>query len=202
MTKDKSQTNNEIIRVSFILFLEKGYEATSIRDICKEVNIKPASLYFYYKSKEALFLSIYDDIWHEKIKYIEDIEELKQNISPKMKLYHLYKNMLEFYTQNMAKQKFLLRYHLFQTEELSTVIKDKYNFWKNEEEKTMLEIINQCLDRKILDDSRLSNEYLELYKRFEYHQVIDMIISNVKLNNTKLDALWSQFWNYTMISEV
>lgn len=86
-----NNTNEKIRYVAFKLFLEKGYEATNIRDICEEVNIKASSLYFYYKSKQELFFSIYDDICGEKLKYIQGIEELQHNIYPNMKFYYLYK---------------------------------------------------------------------------------------------------------------
>lgn len=193
-----NNTNEKIRYVAFRLFLEKGYEATNIRDICEEVNIKASSLYFYYKSKQELFFSIYDDIWGEKLKYIQDIEELKHNIYPNMKFYHLYKKTMEHYTKDIVKQKFLLRYYLFPPEEISAFLREKFKYWTNEENKIVMEIINECLNGNKLDRTRLPNDYLQEYKKFENSQVVQMIISNIRFSSKELDVSWLKFWNCTM----
>ena len=193
-----NNTNNNIRYISFKFFLEKGYEATNIRDICFKVDIKPSSLYFYYKSKIELFFSIYDEVWNEKIKYMNNIEELKQNISPKIKFYHLYKKMIEFYAKNIVNEKFLLRYHLFPAEEISTLIRDRFKYWINEENNIILNIINQCLDKKVLDTGRSPNEYLQVYRRFESNLITEMLIYNIKVSPGDIDMLWNEFWNCRM----
>jgi AcrR family transcriptional regulator len=195
-----NNTNDMIRYVAFKLFLEKGYEATNIRDICKEVDIKASSLYFYYKSKQELFFSIYDEIYCENIRFRRDVEELNQNIFPNLKLYYLYKRMMGHFAQDIVKQKFLLRYHLFPPEELSASIREKYKDFTGEENKVILNIVNQCLDRKILNDNRLPNDYLQEYKKFESSQVTEMIISNIKVSDTELDTVWIRFWNSTMLN--
>lgn len=50
-----SVTRNKILDVALELFSEKGYEAVSIRDICKEVEIKESSVYYHFKNKQAIF---------------------------------------------------------------------------------------------------------------------------------------------------
>jgi AcrR family transcriptional regulator len=181
--------------IAFKYFLEKGYESTSIRDICKDVDIKPSSLYFYYKSKQELFFNIYDEIWNEKIKYIQCIDELKQDISPKLKLHSYYKSVLGHYTKDIVKQKFLLRYHLFAPEEVSIDIRERYKCWKDEDNKIILDIIDECIDAKLLSSNIPANSYLQRYKRFETYQVTEMIISNIKISNEELDITWSEFWD-------
>nr|WP_312576221.1 helix-turn-helix domain-containing protein [Sedimentibacter sp.] len=197
-------TNDNIRYTSFISFLEKGYEGTNIRDICMKVNIKPSSLYFYYKSKQELFFSIYDDIWNDKIININNIcnDDLEINISPKMKLYRMYKKTIDFCINNIVYEKFLLRYHLFPSEEISTVLRDRFKFWTNEENIIILNIIDQCIDKNLLDDNRSPNDYLQEYKRFESNQIIDMIISNIKKRPKDLDTLWNKFWNCNMMNMV
>lgn len=194
-----NKTNEKIRYVAFKLFLENGYEATNIRDICKEVEIKASSLYFYYTSKHELFFSIYENIWSKKISYIQSIEELKQNISPNMKLYEYYKRIMSYYTENILQHKFLLRYHLFPSVELSIPIREKFKFWTNEENKLILDLINQCLDARILQADRRPNDYLQEYKKFENDQINEMIISNIKIKDKELDRLWSKFWYCTML---
>jgi len=55
----------EIIDVAYTLFSEKGFEATSIRDICKATNLTTAGLYHYIKSKEELFYKVEERLYEE-----------------------------------------------------------------------------------------------------------------------------------------
>lgn len=43
------------------LFSEKGYEATSVRDLAEAVGIQPASLYAHIRGKEDLLLAVIDE---------------------------------------------------------------------------------------------------------------------------------------------
>ncbi|MEU6770038.1 TetR/AcrR family transcriptional regulator [Streptomyces sp. NPDC046759] len=42
------------------LFIERGYHATSISDICGHANLTRGAFYSNYRSKEDLFLALYD----------------------------------------------------------------------------------------------------------------------------------------------
>jgi len=51
----------DIKKGAFTIFADKGYEATSMKDIAQAVGIQKASLYFHFESKASLFLGILDD---------------------------------------------------------------------------------------------------------------------------------------------
>ena len=197
-----NKTNDMIRYVAFRLFVEVGYEATNIRDICEEVDIKPSSLYFYYKSKEDLFFSIYDEVWEDKVNVLNSIVELKHNISPSMKLYFLYKRLMEYYSENIIKMKFLLRYHLFPPEDVAATIRDKYREWSNKEDRVIEEIIIQCIERNILPYDRDLKDYVHEYKTFERGQLIEIIIRNIRKEDREIDNSWLRFWNCSMSNSV
>ncbi len=190
-----NDTNNKIRYTSYRFFLENGYEATNIRDICKDVEIKPSSLYFYYKSKQDLFFSIYDEIWDNKIKFMKSVEKLHNNLSADMKFKQLFIKTLEYYSNNFLNEKFLLRYHLFPTEEISTLITDRYRYWTNEENKIIEGLINECIEENILDKKRNINEYLRDYKKIISNQIISMLIYNVKISTHDSNTMWKMFQN-------
>lgn len=188
-------TNDKIRYVAFKLFLENGYEATNIRDICNKVDIKASSLYFYYESKQELFFSIYDEIWSGKIKYYESIRELKENIPPDLKLFALFKGTMEYCSRDIVKEKFLLRYHLFPPGELISILRDKYKFWTEKEYGIVAGIVKECLDKNMLDKARDLDDYLREYIKFTNFQLLEMIISNIKLSDREIYNLWLRFWN-------
>lgn len=49
-----ASTREHILTTASTLYATRGYEAVSMRDVAAEVRIKPASLYYHFKDKEAL----------------------------------------------------------------------------------------------------------------------------------------------------
>ena len=62
-------TKDRIAQEALYLFSEKGYTATSVRDIADAVGIKDSSLYNHYKSKQEIFdyvIKKYEKSFQEK----------------------------------------------------------------------------------------------------------------------------------------
>ena len=51
-----------ILDIAVKLFSEKGYSATSIRDIARALHISNATLYYYFRDKEHLLFSVIESI--------------------------------------------------------------------------------------------------------------------------------------------
>lgn len=66
------------------LFSEKGYTATSIRDIVKRAHIEPSALYYHFASKEALLDAVLDrSITSVMADVREALEELPDTARPR-----------------------------------------------------------------------------------------------------------------------
>lgn len=52
VTKDPEERRNELIDVAERLFLESGYENTTVSDIVKEVKVAQGTFYYYFASKQ------------------------------------------------------------------------------------------------------------------------------------------------------
>lgn len=55
-----SPRHREVMEAAATLFAERGYAATSVREIGERVGLLGGSLYHYIKSKDALFVRIHD----------------------------------------------------------------------------------------------------------------------------------------------
>ena len=64
-----NNTKKIILEKALELFSTKGYDATTVREIAKEVGITQSSLYKHYKSKEDIFISIFNEM---KSRYDEE----------------------------------------------------------------------------------------------------------------------------------
>lgn len=71
---ERKTTRAQFIAVSLKLFQQKGFKATTMRDIAQELNIEAATLYNYIKSKQALLDGLLFEIanrFHEGLSNIE-----------------------------------------------------------------------------------------------------------------------------------
>jgi AcrR family transcriptional regulator len=55
---ERDGTAGRILAAGLLLFARKGYHGTSIRDIGEQLELKPANLYAYFKSKEHLLAEL------------------------------------------------------------------------------------------------------------------------------------------------
>ena len=53
--KHPEETVQRILTTASKLFLEKGYEKTSLQDIIRETGLSKGAIYHHFSSKEAIF---------------------------------------------------------------------------------------------------------------------------------------------------
>ncbi len=85
MATIKPDRKSEIRRTAKKLFKEKGYAATSMRDLAKEVGIEAASLYNHLASKEELLNEICFDIAEQFFQAYKTAISSEKNTSKKLK---------------------------------------------------------------------------------------------------------------------
>lgn len=79
-----SSRKEQVIRKAAELFREKGYAASSMRDLAQKLGIEAASLYSHIKSKEEILRNLCFDMATEFRKSLDAVE--KQNVSASEKL--------------------------------------------------------------------------------------------------------------------
>ena len=59
--RETSDTRGRIQEIALKLFTEKGYEATSLREIAEALGVTKAALYYHFKTKDDIVASLAED---------------------------------------------------------------------------------------------------------------------------------------------
>jgi TetR/AcrR family transcriptional regulator len=80
-------TEEKIRRTALVLFLERGFERTSIREIARKAKINIALMNYYFRSKENLFDSIFSGLLDKYTPILFNILNSPLPLEEKIKLY-------------------------------------------------------------------------------------------------------------------
>ncbi len=103
---------DQIKQIALAVFSENGYEGASLSQIAKQVGLKTPSLYAHFESKEALFLSIYQDVVEKEMADIHHSLLLHDSETPREKIKKMFFFLTQFERRSVEK-KFLQRFLFF-----------------------------------------------------------------------------------------
>jgi AcrR family transcriptional regulator len=102
--EEQLRRRREIFEASVHLFLEKGFHETSMREIAKAAGVGKSTLYDYFKSKDEIIVSYFEDELSEITKHAREI--IAQDLGVVQKLRSIMKMHMEILVKN--KQTFLM----------------------------------------------------------------------------------------------
>jgi AcrR family transcriptional regulator len=82
-TEKKSRRRREILDGAAYVIADFGYLAASMKDIADRLDLRPGSLYYYLKSKEAALEEI---CWDGGVEYVEYVERLANCGAPTIEI--------------------------------------------------------------------------------------------------------------------
>lgn len=89
--KHPEETASLILDVAFRLFIEKGYESTSIQDIIDNLGgLSKGAIYHHFRSKEDILVAVTDRMTEESNKMLVEIRD-RTDITGKEKLKAIFK---------------------------------------------------------------------------------------------------------------
>ncbi|CAN5367504.1 TetR/AcrR family transcriptional regulator [soil metagenome] len=75
--REKDEMRKIILDAAFEMFLTEGYSGTSLREIAKKIEYSPATIYLYYKDKDALFFDIQARCFKNLLAAYSDVVKIK-----------------------------------------------------------------------------------------------------------------------------
>ncbi|AXK36131.1 TetR/AcrR family transcriptional regulator [Streptomyces armeniacus] len=90
----RGNTHQRIQDVALELFAERGYEKTSLREIAERLEVTKAALYYHFKTKEDILVSIVDDFNQPVVELIEWGREQPRTLETKKEILRRYSEAL------------------------------------------------------------------------------------------------------------
>ena len=120
-----SQTRLKIFRAASDIFEEKGYEGARMQEIADKAGINKALLHYYFRSKDQLFMAVFQVLLKKMFEKIFSI--FSEEISFKEKLKKFLEEHIEFMIKNPKLPIFLLN-ELSQNPALAEGLKEMINY--------------------------------------------------------------------------
>ncbi|KAB1142173.1 TetR/AcrR family transcriptional regulator [Streptomyces luteolifulvus] len=90
----RGNTRQRIQDVALELFAEQGYEKTSLREIAERLDVTKAALYYHFKTKEEIIVSLFEDLTRPINELIEWGREQPHSLETKQELVRRYSRAL------------------------------------------------------------------------------------------------------------
>ncbi|MFH1489721.1 MAG: TetR/AcrR family transcriptional regulator [Pseudomonadota bacterium] len=81
---DDKGAKEKLLRAGISLFAEKGYASTSVREIVEKAGVSKPVLYYYFKSKEGLFLEILNTAAARQEAMLARVLEMSGSVSDRL----------------------------------------------------------------------------------------------------------------------
>ncbi|MDR3082231.1 MAG: TetR/AcrR family transcriptional regulator [Streptomyces sp.] len=129
----RGDTRQRIQDVALELFAEQGYEKTSLREMAERLDVTKAALYYHFKTKEEILVSIFEDLTRPMDELIEWGKAQPHNLETKQEVLRRYSEALtgaaplfRFMQENQAALRELSIGHQFKDRmmEMRDIIRD------------------------------------------------------------------------------
>lgn len=104
----KAEVKRELIlEAAKSVFGRLGYSKATLDDIAAAIGMKKPSLYYYYKSKEVLFVEAFSQEWKSRLSHIKHLAEHEQDPHERLLLY--IRSSLRYYQEIVTQHTISIR---------------------------------------------------------------------------------------------
>ncbi len=94
--REKKMRRRQIMDAAKMVFASKGFGGATMENIAEKAEFSPATLYLYFKNKDALFASLNLRMLRDLISKMDDVRDQK-NLSPEKRIMALEKALYDVY---------------------------------------------------------------------------------------------------------
>lgn len=157
--KKPSPKRMALLQSGKILILTKGYNATSVDEICEQAEVTKGSFFYYFESKEHYVEALLAHIWSPVIALWErpvtadviPLEHLRQHITMMLNFIKGDGRLMRIFWQELSQT----------SPQMRDLLQDHFNNWMT----------------ALTDDVERARDYHQLNVDFEADGVVDLIVS-------------------------
>jgi AcrR family transcriptional regulator len=105
---EQQKTRERIIAATSRVLAEKGYDATTLREISREAQVAPGLVHYYFGGKDQLLVEVLEDAGH---RFSQEMEQLVQHVPADQSLEAVLKHISE--RADQEPEVYRLRYESF-----------------------------------------------------------------------------------------
>ncbi len=141
--RERQEMRQRIIDASLAMFIEEGYEKTSIRNIADKIEYSPATIYLYYKDKDELLYDVQGEAFKQ---LLELFEQKVVSKSPWKRL----EQLCETYVRFGIEQPELYTLMFINKAPMNVIDEDEY--WANGQSAFdfLIDCVQACMDKGLL----------------------------------------------------
>ncbi|GAF12497.1 transcriptional regulator, TetR family [Bacillus sp. JCM 19046] len=183
--RNKEETLRQIMQAAYETFAEKGFHQTSLTSIAQQVGISKPAIYYYFKSKDELIKSLFEEISQEihTITSVYPADISRENI--KQRFYAIGENAIKRQVKEPHFNQLFNQYILlssqdtYYAERLATIQQNYFD--------TFYSFFQHAVDRGVIKDENalIKSQLLALV----FDNITNFILTNVTLD---YEAIWRE----------
>ncbi len=178
----------QISEAAFHLFLEQGYEATGIRQICRDADVELTTLYYHFNSKKGLFLWLADSLLET---FMPDKPTAAHASSAQEYLRDYFLFSIRYVICHQEETRFFLRYKMFPPRELREDISHILKKIQNSKTESILPYMTQCIAQGVI--ALPLEQAMTAYWQFISGNTFNVVFADWTPDDAELTRLWKTF---------
>jgi len=139
-----TKRRGELVHAAATVFREKGYLGATLKDVAGELGMNPATIYYYYRSKQELFQAVVEQVVTENVARATEIRD--RDLPPAEKLRAILKLLMRSYSENYPHMFVFLQEDPSRLTDMSPDWADRMRKWSRDYYRIIREIIGDGLD--------------------------------------------------------
>ena len=177
--REKQELKDLILKEAKAVFLEEGYEKTSIRKIADRIEYSPTTIYLYFKDKSELLLELHKQSFHQFFNVLSSVITISD---PFERLVQTGKRYIEYGIKNPEE------YELkFQLKAPLAALECKNEIWSDGQQAICFvqSIVDNCIEAGYFSKS-MDSQSMSIMLWAEVHGLVTLYNSN-RLDMFQLD---------------
>lgn len=177
--REKQELKDLILKEAKAVFLEEGYEKTSIRKIADRIEYSPTTIYLYFKDKSELLLELHKQSFHQFFNVLSSVSTISD---PFERLVQTGKRYIEYGIKNPEE------YELkFQLKAPLAALECKNEIWSDGQQAICFvqAIVDNCIEAGYFSKS-MDSQSMSIMLWAEVHGLVTLFNSN-RLDMFQLD---------------